>query len=130
MSVFTDESVSHDRHELQRVAMDCINDVIVTIDQDDRIILFANDAIETVFGYSVEDMVGKEVTVLMPERYRDSHRAGLKRYVTTGVRTLNWKSTAVVGLHRSGAEIPLEVSYGEYARGGKRYGDVPVAVEI
>ncbi len=104
-----------------RIAAESVSDVIVTIDQDSRIILFANNAVEKVFGYSSSELLGKELTALMPERYRDPHRAAVKRYAQTNTKHLNWNATDVIGLRKSGEEIVLEASYGEYVNGQQRY---------
>ena len=115
------EEALRQSEEQYRTVTESVNDAIIAIDQNSRIILFANNSVEKIFGYSVSELLGKEMTTLMPERYRDDHRAGVKRYVETGVKHLNWKSTQVPGLHKSGKEIPLEISYGEYTKGGKHY---------
>jgi PAS domain S-box-containing protein len=115
------EAALRESEERYRIIAESVSDAIIVIDQDSRIIRFANTSIETMLGYSPGELLGKEVTLLMPERYRDAHRVGVKRYVETGVKHLNWRATPVVGLHKSGKEIPLEVGYGEYAKGPQRY---------
>jgi signal transduction histidine kinase len=59
--------------------------------------------------------------VLMPEYMRHAHRAGFARYQQTGRRHLSWLAVELPGLHRDGHEIPLEVSFGEFASDGRRY---------
>ena len=80
------------------------------------IILFANPATEKIFGYKPEELVGKELTILMPDCLRELHRAGIARYVQGGgKRHVDWGRFEVVGLHKDGREISLEVSLGESA---------------
>lgn len=107
--------------ERHRAFVESMGDVLVVIDQESRIIDFANAVVEEVFGYSPAELLGKEVTVLMPERFRDPHRSGVRRYLETRTKHLNWKGTSVLGLHKTGKEIPLEVSYSEYVHGQRRY---------
>ncbi|HRH44646.1 MAG TPA: PAS domain S-box protein, partial [Pyrinomonadaceae bacterium] len=103
-----------------RTLADTASDAILTIDADSNII-FVNEAIEKVFGYSAEELIGKPMTMLMPERMRDGHDEGLNRYLSTNQRNINWEGVTLPGLHKDGHEIPLEVSFGEFERDGKRY---------
>lgn len=86
--------------------------MILTIDANSRI-LFANPAVEKVFGYTAAELAGESLTILMPERMRAGHHAGFLRYLQTGERRLTWSSVQVPGLRRDGQEIQLEISFGE-----------------
>ncbi|MGH9779727.1 MAG: PAS domain S-box protein, partial [Candidatus Acidiferrales bacterium] len=101
-----------------RVVTDTASDAIVSIMEDSRIV-FANPAVEKVFGYKPGELRGKELTLLMPEGLRELHRAAIKRYVETGKKHLNWESIELTGLHKDGREIPVEVSFGEQVKKGR-----------
>ena len=88
-------------------------DAILTID-DHSIILSANPATERIFGYPPAELVGKPLTVLVPERMRAAHDAGVARYLRTGQRKISWTGIQLPGLTRDGREIPLEISFGEF----------------
>lgn len=103
-----------------RTLADTASDAILTINEESKII-FVNEAIEKVFGYSPNELIGKPMTMLMPERMRQGHNAGLTRYTSTNQRNINWEGVSLPGLHKDGHEIPLEVSFGEFEREGKRY---------
>ena len=64
-------------------------DAIVIIDALGQV-QFANPAVQTTFGYSPEKLVQGGLDLIMPERFRGAHHAGLKRYLDTGVKRLNW----------------------------------------
>ena len=115
------EEVLQQREEQYRIITESVNDAIIAIDQESRIIFFANNSVEKMFGYSPPELLGKEITALMPDRFHDRHRSAVKSYAETGVKHVNWKSTEFPGLHKSGKEIHLEISYGEYTKGSKRY---------
>ncbi len=92
-------------------------DAILLIDAASTL-LFVNHATEQIFGYLPDELVGKNLTLLMPDYMRLLHEAGMKRYLDTGKRHLHWESIELPGLHKSGHEVPLEVSFGEFTRDG------------
>ena len=94
-------------------------DAIVTMDEEGRI-LFVNPAMETMFGYAAAELLGRPLTMIMPERFRGQHRAGLKQYLRTGERKLDWSYLRLPGLHRDGHEITLSLSFGEYREGDRK----------
>ncbi|MEX2542774.1 MAG: PAS domain S-box protein [Trueperaceae bacterium] len=103
---------------LFRIVAQSASDAIITIDRDSTI-LFANGAAEILFGYSQEELVGAQLTRLMPDYLRRLHEAALARYLETGERHLHWGGVELPGLHRSGREIPLELSFGESVEDGE-----------
>jgi PAS domain S-box-containing protein len=105
--------------EQYRVVIETLNDAIVTIDEDSTI-LFANPATERVFGYAAGELRGRSLTELMPERLRPVHVEALGRYVRSLKQYIRWDRLELVGLHKSGHEIPLEVSFGEHIQNGRR----------
>jgi PAS domain S-box-containing protein len=66
-------------------------------------------------------MLGKNLTSFMPERLRQMHLASLRRYVTTGQRHIGWRAVELTGLHQSGREFPIEISFAEDVRNGKHF---------
>ena len=103
-----------------RTLAETASDAIITIDETSKII-YANEAAEHVFGYRAAEMVGEPLTKLMPQRFRSRHEAGLRRYTTTNKKHIGWTAVELPGEHKSGAEIPLELSFGEFEKDGKRF---------
>jgi PAS domain S-box-containing protein len=102
-----------------RLVVEAASDAVISLDESGAIIL-ANLATRRVFGYNPEDLIGKPLTVLMPEAMRTLHQAGFKRYLQTGARHLNWEGIELTGLRANGEEFPIEVSFGEmYGDHGK-----------
>ena len=66
--------------EHYRAVAEAATDAIITIDSDSTI-LVVNPATERICGYSVEEMIGQPLTMLMPEYLRHLHKAGITRYL-------------------------------------------------
>ena len=105
--------------EQYRVVVESANEAVVSIDEASRI-LFANQATATTFGYSLAELIGQPLTLLMAESFRPLHQRAIGRYVETGKRNIDWRGVEVLGRRKSGEEFPVEVSFGEVVRDGHR----------
>ena len=85
------------------------SDAIISANAQGNIIYF-NRAAERTFCYSPEEVVGKPLTLLMPERYREAHQKGLDRFLRTGEARVIGKTVELAGLKKDGAEFPVELS--------------------
>ena len=102
------------------VLADAAADGVILID-DQSTILFVNPAAGQIFGYEPAEMVGMNLTQLMPERHRQNYLASLKGYFETGQSHIPKGSAPLKGLHKSGHEFPVEVSWAEHTSHGKRF---------
>ena len=109
-----------DLYQTTRVIADTASDSIITINEDSTM-LFVNRSTERIFGYSQAELLGQSLTMLMPDYLRHVHRAGLQNYIATGQRHISWDAVQLMGLHQSGREIPLELSFGEFTENGRRF---------
>jgi PAS domain S-box-containing protein len=107
-----EESARRDSEERHRVVVETANDAVVSADENGAI-QFANPATTRIFGYDPAELIGKPLTILMPEFMRKLHQNGFRRYLATGQRHINWQGTELTGLRKNGQEFPLEVSFGE-----------------
>jgi diguanylate cyclase (GGDEF)-like protein/PAS domain S-box-containing protein len=114
------EEALKESEERYRTVVETALDAVITIDEESRIV-FANPSAERIFGYTKAEMTGRPLTMLMPEHLRKLHLAGIKRHIESGERHIPWKAIEFPGLHKSGREIPLEISYGEFVKGGKYF---------
>jgi PAS domain S-box-containing protein len=90
--------------------LDSAMDAIITTDDQQRIVLY-NQAAERTFGWSATEVMGSSLDVLMPERYRSSHTAHVRRFATVGVSSRRMgDGTVIHGLRKSGEEFPMEAS--------------------
>jgi len=114
-----EESARRFSDERYRVLVETANDAVLSIDETGAI-LFANPATTEVFGYDSTELIGKPLTVLMPEFLLRLHETGLKRYLATGQRHISWQGAQLTGLRKSGQEFPVEMSLGEMTQNGRR----------
>jgi len=86
--------------------------VVLTID-DDSTVQYVNEAVEDLFGYEPEELVGESLLELVPERFHEAHGATVDHYLETGDKSLEWEWIELPGRHRDGHEMSLGISFGE-----------------
>lgn len=87
-------------------------DGIILIDDAMRILVF-NSACEQLFGYESDEVLGENVSMLMPQDYAHEHDGYVNHYMETGERRIIGIGREVRGKHRDGSDFPLELSVGE-----------------
>gem|GEM_PF-2104850 len=92
---------------------DAAVDAIVSADSSGRVLTW-NRGAERLFGWTATEMVGRPLTVVIPERFRVLHAEGLARVRHTGVSKLAGKVVELSGLRRDGTEVPIELSIGTW----------------
>jgi diguanylate cyclase (GGDEF)-like protein/PAS domain S-box-containing protein len=113
-------SQAHARAEaMYRKLWETTTDAGLILDED-SIICSANAGVERIFGHPPDALVGQPLTLLQPERLRAGHAAGMRRFLETGVRHVDWRAAEVPGLHADGREIPLEIAFSELHVDGER----------
>lgn len=100
-----------------RTVVETATDAVVTIDAA-SVIRLVNPAVTKVFGYEPAEVIGQPLTVLMPEHLADRYRMGVRHYLETGARRLNWSATELIGVRKDGEEFPVEISFAEVASDG------------
>jgi two-component system, LuxR family, sensor kinase FixL len=92
--------------------LDTAADGIVVIDEEARILAF-NKSCEQLFGYSADEVIGRNVKIIMPPEYAAEHDRYLSNYRQTGVRRIIGIGREVSGRHSDGTVFPVELSVGE-----------------
>lgn len=89
-----------------------VPDAMIVID-DGGLIRDFSDTAERQFGWTAEEVAGRNVSMLMPSPYREAHDGYLERYYRTGERRIIGLGRIVVGERKDGSTFPMELSVGE-----------------
>lgn len=95
-------------------------DAIITADQDGDVVSW-NPAASRLFGYTPVEIVGEPLWTIVPERFRQAHKEGLARVVSTGETRIIGETVEVHGLHRDGHEFPIELSLATWIEDDQRF---------
>jgi PAS domain S-box-containing protein len=101
-----------------RTLAETATDPIVTID-DGGTIRFANPAVEDVFGYDPDELVGEPLATLMPDASRIRHE-GVDRFLDTHDQWTDPSGVELTGVRADGRDIDLRVSFSDWTFGGDR----------
>ena len=108
-----------DREEHLRSILATVPDAMILIDEIGSILSFSAAA-EKMFGYAEQEVVGENVSILMPSPDRERHDSYLKNYRDTGLRKIIGIGRVVTARHRDGNTFPIELAVGEAWVDGKR----------
>jgi len=102
-----------------RSVLETVPDAVIVIDEAGIIQSFSTTA-ERQFGCSSGEVVGRNVSILMPSPYREAHDSYMERYRQTGEARIIGTGRVVVGQRKDGTTFPMELAVGEATRGGRR----------
>ena len=103
-----------------RSILDTVPDATVVICEKGIIQSF-NAAAERLFGYRESAVTGKNVSMLMPQPYRDEHDRYMQRYLTTGEKRIIGIDRVVTGQREDGSTFPMKLEVGEMRSGERRF---------
>jgi two-component system sensor kinase FixL len=103
-----------------RSILQTVPDAMIIIDERGRIESLSTTA-ERLFGYSMTEIAGKNVSRLMPSPDREQHDAYLKRYLATGERRIIGVGRIVVGQRKDGTTFPMHLTVGELRSAERHY---------
>jgi PAS domain S-box-containing protein len=102
------EYLGESEQRFRSVAQSAV-DAIISTDANDTVI-FWNQGAARMFGHSHEEVLGKSITIIIPEPYKEAHRKGMANYIRTGRPALIGRTKELEGLRKNGERFPLELS--------------------
>jgi two-component system sensor kinase FixL len=111
-------AVARREHHLRSI-LATVPDAMIVMDERGTVASFSAAA-ERVFGYAEAEVLGRNVSMLMPEADRNAHDGHLETYLATGVRHVIGSVRAATALRRNGDSFPIELAVGEVSIGGER----------
>ncbi len=104
-----EEALREEKDKLAKITSSA-RDAIIMMDDEGKV-AFWNEAAETIFGYSAEEALGRELhPLLVPERFREAYRRGFAHFRTSGEGPAVGRTTELVGRRKGGEEFPIELS--------------------
>ena len=113
------EQALRDSESRMRAILTSAVDGIITID-DRGIMELVNPAAERLFGYSAAEMIGRNVSMLMPNPYRDQHDQYIENYKRTRQPKIIGIGREVTGLRKDGSTFPMDLGVSEVQLGSRR----------
>ncbi|MBW1782564.1 MAG: PAS domain S-box protein [Deltaproteobacteria bacterium] len=92
--------------------LDTATDAIISINRDHKIVLF-NNAAQRIFGYSSDEVLGKNLNMLIPSQYGDHYRF-VSRFLETKTPKVMGKALHLTGVRKNGEEFPIELGLSFY----------------
>jgi len=102
-----------------RSILDTVPESMVVIDERGTVTSFSAAA-QRLFGYTADEVLGRNVKMLMPSPDREAHDGYLQRYLRTGERRIIGLGRVVTGRRKDGSTFPMELSVGEAIADGTR----------
>jgi two-component system, LuxR family, sensor kinase FixL len=114
----SERAVERRERHLQSI-LDTVPDAMIVIDQRGLVLSFSAAA-QRMFGYAEEELIGRNVSQLMPSPDRERHNSYLYRYHKTGERKIIGIGRIVTGLRKDGRSFPMELKVGEALSEGQQ----------
>jgi len=103
-----------------RSVMESAIDAIISGDAEGRIRSW-NSAATALFGFTEAEVIGEPIEVIIPERYRESHRNGMHRVSSGGPSHVIGKTVELAAIRKDGSEFPVELSLATWFLDETRY---------
>ncbi|MCP9442947.1 MAG: response regulator [Nitrospira sp.] len=104
--------------QLRSIIETAVEGIVVINEQG--VIELVNSAVSKLFGYQPEELIGRNVSMLMPAPYDREHDGYLRNYLTTGVKKIIGIGRETVAKRKDGSLFPIDLSVGEMVINGSR----------
>lgn len=113
------ERALHESEMRYRLLWENSPDAVLLMNTEGQI-QFANPTVQDIFGYSPDEVIGKNLSTLQPDFVQEAQQSDIKDYLKTGVKKWGVRATETTGVRRDGVEIPIEVCFSDMELHGER----------
>jgi len=106
------EQALRDSEERMRAIVETATDAIITIGEDGIIQSF-NPAAERLFGYTADEAIGQNITLIMPSPHAEEHDGYIARYLKTGEARIIGIGRELIAIRRDGSTFPVDLAVSE-----------------
>ncbi|MEX1055610.1 MAG: PAS domain S-box protein [Rhodothermales bacterium] len=103
-----------------RAILETTVDAVITADESGRIETF-NPAAERIFGYEAEEVIGQNLSILMPPPYKGAHNSFMASYLETEKRKVIGIGRETIAQRKDGSVFPIDLAVSEARNGGRRF---------
>jgi diguanylate cyclase (GGDEF)-like protein/PAS domain S-box-containing protein len=115
----SEEALREGEEKFRNIAQTAVDAIILADSNGD--IIFSNASAQKIFGFSEEEIMGRPLTILMPEQYRHGHQKGMERVRSTGESKYFGRITEMQGLRKDGNVFPIELSVSMWRAGKETF---------
>ena len=103
-----------------RSAVESTSEAFITIDQDHKVVLY-NKGAEKIFGYKVDEVLGKDLNIILSPECSKNHHEAIKRFLETKQLRKKGHITELVATRKNGEKFPINISFSTFELDGKVY---------
>jgi diguanylate cyclase (GGDEF)-like protein/PAS domain S-box-containing protein len=112
------ESSLNEKSKQMEAVVESLLDGIITIDSKGKVLTF-NQAANEIFGYSDEEIIGRNISMLMGSPHREHHDIYLSNYINRGISDITGRIRELDALHKNGTTFPIELGVVEVKMAGE-----------
>ncbi|WP_262028125.1 PAS domain-containing sensor histidine kinase [Microvirga sp. Mcv34] len=112
------EAILHEREARLHSILETVPEALITISEKGVVESFSRSA-SALFGYLPDEVIGRNISMLMPSPYREAHDSYLERYLLTGEKRIIGIGRVVSGQRKDGSVFPMELAVGEVKVGAQ-----------
>ncbi|MFO0877755.1 MAG: PAS domain S-box protein [Gemmataceae bacterium] len=120
LAVLNDLTERERSMSLLRTVLGSVSDAILTVDIEGKI-LSANPATQRMFGITVEELIGQNVRVLMPEPHASQHDEYIQQYLRSGEKRVIGAGRELEAARSDGTRFPIELTVTEFLLDGRQH---------
>ncbi len=109
-----------EREKHFKAIADTANDAIVTANSEGKII-YVNKSVVEIFGYEIDELLNEDLTILMPEKYKEPYRSSFNSGLAAGENKLFGKTLELTARKKDGSEFPVELSLAKWDMNNEHY---------